>query len=117
MIRINKLLCLTVSAATADINVDEFQIEQKTYKIVSCQQNQILVLADEMCAEDLEKIANDKDIKVKRVVAKYDNVKLSTIEMLAKEKDFVVKKRLVENREVPNYIKDRLLKELSISTH
>lgn len=114
MIRINKLLCLTVSAATADINVDELQIEQKPYKIIPCQQNQILVLADEMCAEDLEKIATDKDIKV---VAKYDNLKLSIIEMLAKEKDLIVKKRLVENREVPNYIKDRLLKELSISTH
>lgn len=62
-----------------------------------------------MCAEDLEKIAEDKHIKVKRVVAKYDNVKLSTIEMLAKEKDLVVKKRLVENREVPDFIKNKLL--------
>lgn len=112
MTRINKLLCLTVfavSAATADVNVDEIQIEKKPYKIISCQQSQVLVLADEMCAEDLEKIANDKDIKVKRVVAKYDNLNLSTIELLAKENDLVIKKRLVENREVPDHIKNRLL--------
>lgn len=62
-----------------------------------------------MCAEDLEKIDNDKDIKVKRVVDKYDNLKLSIIELLAKENDLIVRKRLVENREVSDYIKNRLL--------
>jgi hypothetical protein len=46
-----------------------------------------------MCAEDLEKIANDKDVKVKRVVSKYDNLKLSTIELLAKENDLIIKKK------------------------
>lgn len=69
-----------------------------------------------MCAEDLEKIDNDKDIKVKRVVDKYDNLKLSIIELLAKENDLIVRKRLVENREVSDYIKNRLLNWLSINT-
>lgn len=67
---VKRFLCLIIfvaSAATADIDINEIQIEQKYYKIVACQENKILVLKDEMCANDLEKIATDKDIKVKKL--------------------------------------------------
>lgn len=36
--------------------------------------------------------------------------------MLAKEKDEIVKKRLLGNREVPSCIKNKLIQELSINT-
>ena len=107
---IKKILCLTIivlSAATANETINNE---------VECQNNKTLVWYDKMCSSDLEKIAkeNKDNVRVKRTLAKYDNINLSTINFLSEEKDLIVRKRLIENKAVPVDLKNKLIEELNL---
>lgn len=106
---IKKILCLTIfalSAATANETINE----------VACQNNKVLVLYEKMCSSDLEKVAkeNKDNVRIKRTLAKYDNINLSTINFLADDKDLIVKKRLIENKAVPEGLKNKLIEEINL---
>ena len=107
---IKKILCLTIfvlSAATANETINNE---------VECQNNKTLVWYDKMCSSDLEKIAkeNKDNIRIKRTLSKYDNINLTTVNFLAEEKDLVVRKRLIENKAVPETTKNKLIEELNL---
>lgn len=107
---IKKILCLTIfvlSAATANETINNE---------VECQNNKTLVWYDKMCSSDLEKIAkeNKDNIRIKRTLSKYDNINLTTVNFLAEEKDLVVRKRLIENKAVPESLKNKLIEELNL---
>lgn len=107
---IKKILCLTIfvlSAATANETINNE---------VECQNNKTLVWYDKMCSSDLEKIAkeNKDNIRIKRTLSKYDNINLTTVNFLAEEKDLVVRKRLIENKAVPETLKNKLIEELNL---
>lgn len=108
---IKKILCLTIivlSAATANETINNEEI--------SCQTNKVMVWYDKMCSSDLEKIAkeNKDNVRVKRTLAKYDNINLTTVNLLAEEKDVIVRKRLIENKAVPENLKNKLIEELNL---
>lgn len=109
---IKKILCLTIfvlSAATANETINNDNE-------VECQNNKTLVWYDKMCSSDLEKIAkeNKDNIRIKRTLSKYDNINLTTVNFLAEEKDLVVRKRLIENKAVPETLKNKLIEELNL---
>ena len=77
---IKKILLIIVVSVV--LNADETKNQNEE---VSCQTNKVLVLYDKMCSSDLEKISkeNKHNVRVKRTLAKYDNINLSTINFLS----------------------------------
>lgn len=108
---IKKILLIIVISVV--LNADETKNQNEE---IECQTNKVIVWYDKMCSSDLEKIAkeNKDNVRVKRVLARYDNINLNTINFLSEEKDLIVKKRLIENKAVPFDLKNKLIEELNL---